>query len=67
MAANQPRALQGFLGEDHMTRQKAETIRIAQEQQAAITEKLKRNDLEFPKFSFLELIGKGTFGRVFKA
>ena len=50
-----------------MTRQKAETMRVAKEQQAAMTEKLRRNNLEFPKFEFLELIGKGSYGRVFKA
>ena len=67
MAAIQSRALLGPVGGDNMTRQKAETMRIAQEQQAAITEKLKRNNLTFPKYEFLELIGKGAYGRVFKA
>lgn len=60
----------GFLNPppaDIMTRQKAETTRIAKEQQAAISEKLRRNGLPVPEFTFLELIGKGSYGRVFKA
>lgn len=52
---------------DNVSRQKAETTRIAREQQAVITEKLKRNGLDFPKYDFQELIGKGAYGRVFKA
>ncbi|KAL8829442.1 MAG: hypothetical protein Q9191_002007 [Dirinaria sp. TL-2023a] len=67
MAATQLRAYLDPLGSNNMTRQKAETIRVAHEQQAVIAEKLRRNGLEFPKYDFHELIGKGSYGRVFKA
>ena len=67
MAATQLRAYLDPLHSNNMTRQKAETIRIAHEQQAAIAEKLIRNGLEFPRYEFQELIGKGSYGRVFKA
>lgn len=48
------------------TKHKAEAIRIAKQQEFAVHEKLKRSGLEIPKFEFLELIGKGAYGRVFK-
>lgn len=48
-------------------KQKAETARIAKEQEKAIHEKLTRNNDPIPKYDFLELIGKGAYGRVFKA
>lgn len=67
MAATQLRAYLNPPRSDNMTRQKVETIRIAHEQQAVIAEKLRRNGLEFPKYDFHELIGKGSYGRVFKA
>ncbi|KAL8774796.1 MAG: hypothetical protein Q9209_000735 [Squamulea sp. 1 TL-2023] len=50
-----------------ITKAKERTMRIAQEQQQALTARLKRNNLDMPPFEFLELIGKGAFGRVFKA
>ncbi|KAL8637722.1 MAG: hypothetical protein Q9228_005034, partial [Teloschistes exilis] len=50
-----------------MTKQKEKTIRIAKEQQQALQARLHKNDMEMPPFEFLELIGKGAFGRVFKA
>lgn len=52
---------------DNVSKQKAATIRIAKEQEKAIHEKLSRNNHPIPKYEFLELIGKGTYGRVFKA
>lgn len=52
---------------DDVSKQKAATIQIAKEQEKAIHEKLTRNNHPIPKFEFLELIGKGTYGRVFKA
>lgn len=48
------------------TKQKAEAVKIAKQQETAVHEKLKRNGLEIPKYEFLELIGKGAYGRVFK-
>lgn len=47
-------------------KQKEEAARIANEQQKAIHEKLSRNNAPIPKYDFLELIGKGAYGRVFK-
>lgn len=52
---------------DTISKQRAETTRIAKEQEKAIHEKLTRNNHEIPKYEFLELIGKGAYGRVFKA
>ena len=52
---------------DTVSKQKAATRRIAKEQEKAIHEKLLRNNHPIPKYEFLELIGKGAYGRVFKA
>ena len=52
---------------DNLSKQKAQTIRIAKEQEKAIHEKLARNNHPIPEYEFLELIGKGAYGRVFKA
>jgi len=48
------------------TKQKAEAVKIAKQQETAVHEKLKRSGQEIPKYEFLELIGKGAYGRVFK-
>ncbi|MCJ1226057.1 hypothetical protein MMC12_002706 [Toensbergia leucococca] len=45
---------------------KAEVIQIAKDQEKVIHEKLRRNGDEIPKYEFLEIIGKGAYGRVFK-
>ncbi len=65
--ANIPaRRFLGSIGGDNFTRQKTKAVQIAKDQQAAITEKLRRNGLDFPKFDFLEYIGKGSYGLVYK-
>ncbi|KAL9604811.1 MAG: hypothetical protein Q9219_000259 [cf. Caloplaca sp. 3 TL-2023] len=57
----------GMASSTVITKQKERTMKIAKEQQAALAARLKKNNLEMPPFDFLELIGKGAFGRVFKA
>ena len=47
-------------------KQKAAVIQAAKSQAEAIYEKLRRNGHDIPKYTFLELIGKGAYGRVFK-
>lgn len=54
------------LDSSRKTKQKAEAVKIAKQQENAVHEKLKRNGLPIPKYEFLELIGKGAYGRVFK-
>lgn len=48
------------------TRQKAEAIRLAREQAAAVREMCRRAKTEVPPYEFEELIGKGAYGRVYK-
>ena len=48
-------------------KQKSAAIREAKLQEEAIHERLRRIGHEIPKYTFLELIGKGAYGRVFKA
>ena len=50
-----------------LSRHKVAAIEIAKDQERAIHEKLRRNGENIPEYDFLELIGKGTYGRVFKA
>ncbi|OAP63220.1 hypothetical protein AYL99_02447 [Fonsecaea erecta] len=49
-----------------MTAHRREAIRLAQEQQRAVEEKCKRSKQLEPDYAFDELIGKGSFGRVYK-
>lgn len=56
-----------FAASNMISKQKERTTIIAKEQQRAIEARLKKNHLEMPPFEFLELIGKGAYGRVFKA
>jgi hypothetical protein len=49
-----------------MTEHRREAIRMAKTQEAAVVEKCKRSGAAAPGFSFDELIGKGSFGRVYK-
>ena len=43
-----------------------EAVLVAQKQEAAIRERVQGSVEEFPQYRFLELIGKGTYGRVYK-
>ncbi|EXJ67331.1 STE/STE20 protein kinase [Cladophialophora psammophila CBS 110553] len=49
-----------------MTAHRREAVRLAQEQQRAVVEKCKRSKQLEPDYAFDELIGKGSFGRVYK-
>ena len=49
-----------------MTAHRREAVRLAAEQQQAVAEKCKRSKQPEPGYSFDELIGKGSFGRVYK-
>jgi hypothetical protein len=45
---------------------KAKAIQQAQEFEEIVAEKSRRSGVESPPYDFIELIGKGSFGRVFK-
>ncbi|OJJ47238.1 hypothetical protein ASPZODRAFT_64892 [Penicilliopsis zonata CBS 506.65] len=49
-----------------ITKHKAEAIRLAKEQAAAVQEMCRRAKSEAPPYEFEELIGKGAYGRVYK-
>ncbi|KAL6235302.1 hypothetical protein BDW75DRAFT_250937 [Aspergillus navahoensis] len=49
-----------------ITKHKAEAIRLAREQGAAVREMCRRAKTEPPPYEFEELIGKGAYGRVYK-
>lgn len=49
-----------------MTEHRREAIRMAKSQEAAVVEKCKRSGVAPPGYTFDELIGKGSFGRVYK-
>jgi outer membrane protein TolC len=49
-----------------MTAHRREAVRLAEEQQKAVAERCKRSNQQLPDYSFEELIGKGSFGRVYK-
>lgn len=49
-----------------LTKQKAEAIRLAREQDAAVRAMCRRAKTEVPPYEFEELIGKGAYGRVYK-
>lgn len=67
MSSSRPTYLDPVTAGNNLSKQRAETTRIAKEQEQAIHEKLARNNHPIPKYEFLELIGKGAYGRVFKA
>lgn len=45
---------------------KLRQIRDAQEMQQAVLDRANRTGEDLPPYEFLELIGKGTYGRVYK-
>lgn len=49
-----------------ITKHKAEAMKLAREQGVAIKAMCRRAKLEPPSYEFEELIGKGTYGRVYK-
>ena len=49
-----------------LTAHRREAIRLAKAQERAVTERCKRSNQEPPGYAFDELIGKGSFGRVYK-
>lgn len=49
-----------------MTNHRREAVRLAKDQEASVIEKCKRSGQEMPAYSFNELIGKGSYGRVYK-
>ena len=49
-----------------MTEHRREAVRLAKNQEAAVVEKCKRSGGPAPGYLFDELIGKGSFGRVYK-
>ena len=54
------------VGQD-LSKHKAAATQIAKDQEKVIHQKLLRNGDSIPEYEFLELIGKGAYGRVFKA
>jgi serine/threonine protein kinase len=49
-----------------ISKHKAEAIKLAREQGAAVREMCRRAKTEPPPYEFEELIGKGSYGRVYK-
>lgn len=49
-----------------ITKHKAEAIKLAREQGAAVMEMCRRAKSDVPPYEFEELIGKGAYGRVYK-
>jgi hypothetical protein len=49
-----------------MTGHRREAVRMAKSQEATVVEKCKRSGAAAPCYTFDELIGKGSFGRVYK-
>jgi hypothetical protein len=49
-----------------LTAHRREAIRLAKSQERAVAERCKRSNQDPPGYTFDELIGKGSFGRVYK-
>jgi hypothetical protein len=45
---------------------KARQIQDAKDMQNAVMERTRKKGIEPPQYEFLELIGKGSYGRVYK-
>ncbi|RMD41593.1 hypothetical protein DV735_g3531, partial [Chaetothyriales sp. CBS 134920] len=45
---------------------RSEAVRLAKSQERAVADKCRRSNQTIPPYTFDELIGKGTFGRVYK-
>ena len=49
-----------------MTEHRREAVRLAKSQESAVVEKCRRSGQAMPTYAFDELIGKGSYGRVYK-
>lgn len=49
-----------------LTAHRREAMRLAKQQEKAVAERCKRSNEDPPGYTFDELIGKGSFGRVYK-
>ena len=49
-----------------LTAHRRQAIKLAKSQESVVAEKCKRSNQEAPGYTFDELIGKGSFGRVYK-
>jgi hypothetical protein len=49
-----------------VSQHRREAIRLAKAQEASVIEKCRRSGASIPEYAFDELIGKGSFGRVYK-
>jgi len=49
-----------------MTQHRREAVRMAKSQESVVVEKCKRSGVAAPQYTFDELIGKGSYGRVYK-
>ena len=49
-----------------VSQHRREAIRLAKAQETSVIEKCKRSGASIPEYAFDELIGKGSFGRVYK-
>lgn len=49
-----------------LTHHKKEAIRLAKAQEKIVYDRCQRGNIKVPEYVFDELIGKGSFGRVYK-
>ncbi|KAL9102771.1 MAG: hypothetical protein Q9163_002133 [Psora crenata] len=72
MASRQPSSLlnpAAITRHQQLTAERARTTKIARDEEAFIRERMRKKGTEhlFPKYRFVDFIGKGTYGRVFQA